>query len=67
MTPSVDPEKVAQREELAKKMAEFEASNGPIETLPIIERNNDEPVCSVVSDMQRRRGRKGHRSRGRRK
>lgn len=34
MMPSIDPEKVALREELARQMAEFERQHGPVETLP---------------------------------
>ncbi len=62
MKPSIDPEKAAQREELARQMAEFEARHGPVESLPTVIRD-DEPVCSILSDMQRRRGKKGLASR----
>lgn len=59
MKPSVDPAKVAAREMLARQMAEWEAKNGPVKTLPIgISADYDGYTTKEHREMMREKARK---------
>lgn len=52
LTNSPDPEHLKLREQVAREMAEYEAKNGPIETLPLMKRQGDEHMATAPNGQK---------------
>lgn len=52
LTNSPDPEHQKLREQVAREMAEWERINGPVQTLPCIQREGDEFVARASNGQK---------------